>query len=101
MTSPLRILAITDLPWDPRLGAARVLIELADEWRQTGQTVEKFCLTDAFPKPTGRPALSAFRQTLFPDRAAAYVRRNADRFDLIDCLIGTLPFSKAALKFHG
>src|SRR2546426_10517731 len=94
MTSPLRILAIVNLPWDPRLGAARVWIELSEEWRKAGHTVEKFCLTDAFPKPTSSRGLSALRQMIFPSRAAAFVRQNADRFDIIDCLIGTLPFSK-------
>jgi glycosyltransferase involved in cell wall biosynthesis len=41
------------------------------------------------------------RQALFPRKAAAYVRENADRFDVIDCLIGVLPFSKDSLGFSG
>ena len=97
----LRILAIVNLPWDPRLGASRVWIELADEWRRAGHTVEKFCLTDAYPQPTSLGALSTLRQAIFPWRAAAFVRRNAERFDVIDCLIGTLPFSKRSLHFRG
>lgn len=97
----LRILAIVNLPWDPRLGAARVWIELAEEWSKAGHTVEKFCLTDAFPKPTSSRGLSALRQAIFPYRAAAYLRRNAHRFDIIDCLIGTLPFAKRSLGFEG
>ncbi len=98
---PLRVLAIVNLPWDPRLGAARVWIELSEEWRKAGHTVEKFCLTDAFPKPTASRGLSALRQAIFPSRAATFVRKNAHRFDVIDCLIGTLPFSKESLGFHG
>ena len=98
---PLRILAIVNLPWDGRLGAARVWIELTREWAQAGHTVEKFCLTDAFPKPEGSRVNSALRQVLFPRRAAAYVRRNADRFDVIDGLIGVLPFPKSSLRFRG
>ena len=47
---PLRILAIVNLPWDSRLGAARVWIELVKEWEAAGHVVEKFCLSDAFPK---------------------------------------------------
>ena len=39
---PLRILAIVNLPWDSRLGAARVWMELADQWRADGHTVEKY-----------------------------------------------------------
>ncbi len=96
---PLRILAIVNLPWDPRLGAARVWIELAEEWRRAGHVVEVFCLTDAFPEPTSSHVLSTFRQALFPARAAAYVRSQAGRYDVIDCLIGTLNARKKKLGF--
>jgi glycosyltransferase involved in cell wall biosynthesis len=98
---PLRILGIVNLPWDPRLGAARVWFELSEQWTKTGHKIDKFCLSDAFPKPTRSRALSAWRQAIFPYRAARYVRRNARRFDVIDCLIGTLPFSKKSLRFRG
>ena len=101
MEKPLRILVVVNLPWDPRLGAVRVWRELSEQWRKAGQIVEKFCLSDAFPKPTSSRGLSALRQVLFPYRAARYVQGNADRFDVIDCLIGTLPFSKKKLRFHG
>jgi glycosyltransferase involved in cell wall biosynthesis len=101
MEKPLRILAVVNLPWDARLGAVRVWIELTEEWRKAGHSVEKFCLTDAYPKPTSSHGLSALRQMFFPYRAASYVRRHADRFDVIDCLIGTLPFSKKYLRFDG
>lgn len=98
---PLRILAIVNLPWDARLGAARVWIELAAQWTGTGHLVEKFCLTDAFPNPVSRQWIVALQRALFPYRAAQFVRRNASRFDVIDSLIGTLPFSKKSLRFSG
>jgi glycosyltransferase involved in cell wall biosynthesis len=101
MDQPLRILAIVNVPWDPRLGAARVWIELTEEWRRAGHVVEKFCLTDAFPEPASSPALAAFRLLLFPYRAARFVRQNAGRFNVIDALVGTMPFSKTSLSFHG
>src|SRR5687767_625700 len=101
MDQPLHILAIVNVPWDPRLGAARVWIELTSEWRNAGHVVEKFCLTDAFPEPASSPALAAFRLLLFPYRAARFVRQNAERFDVIDALVGTVPFSKKSLVFHG
>jgi len=97
----LRILGIVNLPWDPRLGAARVWFELSEQWKKAGHKIDKFCLSDAFPKPTRSRALSAWRQAVFPYRAARYVRRNAGKFDVIDCLIGTLPFSKKSLSFDG
>src|SRR5438552_1918433 len=97
----LRILIIVNLPWDPRLGAVRVWTELAEQWKKAGHIVDKFCLTDAFPKPTRSRGLSALRQAWFPYRAARYVRRHGRDFDVIDCLIGTLPFSKKKLHFDG
>ena len=101
MDKPLRILAIVNLPWDPRLGAARVWIELAEQWTAAGHTVEKFCLTDAFPYPTKSRGLAGLRQLLFPYRARQFVRQNAFRFDVIDALIGTFPFSKESVRFQG
>jgi len=98
---PLRILGIVSLPWDPRLGAARVWFELSKQWKKTGHRVEKYSLEDAFPKPTSSRGLYAWRQAAFPYPAARFVRRNAGQFDIIDCLIGTLPFSKKSLRFNG
>ena len=101
MDKQLRILSIVNLPWDPRLGAARVWFELCEQWTKAGHKIDRFCLSDAFSKPTRSRALSAWRQAIFPYRAARYVRRNAAKFDVIDCLIGTLPFSKKSLRFQG
>lgn len=101
MDKPLRILAIVNLPWDARLGAARVYIELAEHWKAAGHHVEKFCLTDAFSAAAKSSPMSMLRQVLFARRAAHYTRRNASRFDVIDALIGAVPFSKKRLRFDG
>ncbi|HZE57567.1 MAG TPA: glycosyltransferase family 4 protein [Chthoniobacterales bacterium] len=101
MEKPLRILAVVNVPWDPRLGAARVWIELTEEWCKAGHHVEKFCLTDAFPEPAASPGHAALRLLGFPQRAAEFIRENTERFDVIDALIGTLPFSKKSLGFRG
>ena len=82
MQKPLRILVVVDLPWTLRVwGAARVFIELAEAWQAAGHSVSKYCLTDAYPTPTSSGLLSAWRQMLFPRKAAAFVRQNADRFE--------------------
>ena len=90
-----------DMPWDARLGGARVWMELSEQWTRAGHTFEKFCLTDAFPESTSSRQQSALRRLLFPFRAARFVRRNASRFDVVDCLLGTLPFRKSRLRFKG
>ena len=98
---PLRILALVNLPWDAKLGAARVWIELAREWEQAGHEVERFCLTDAFPSGRNSRVRAAWRQVMFPRKAAAYIRRNRGRFDVIDSLIGCVTSAKASLHFDG
>src|SRR5437667_1179607 len=101
MQKPLRILIVVDLEWDIRLGAIRVFMGLTDAWCAAGHTVAKYCLTDAYPAPTSSRFFSVFRQLFFPWKAAAFVRRNHDRFDVIDSLLGTLPFPKKRLRFAG
>ena len=98
---PLRILAVVNLPWDRKLGASRVWLELAEQWRAAGHTVDKYCLTDAFPTPSTLSAVSLVRQIRFAYRAARYIRKNGALYDVIDSLLGTLPFSKKRLRFSG
>jgi glycosyltransferase involved in cell wall biosynthesis len=101
MDKPLRILAVVNLALDPRFGAARVFLEVTEEWTKAGHLVEKFCLTDAFPRPPASPVTFAFRQWFFVYKAAAFVRKHGDGFDVIDALIGSVPFSKRWLRFNG
>lgn len=98
---PLRILIVVNLPWDSRLGAVRIYMELADQWRASGHVVEKYSLSDAFPDARASSARFTIRQLLFSYKAAAFVRKNSARFDVVDALIGVLPFSKTKLGFHG
>ncbi|HAF02668.1 MAG TPA: hypothetical protein DIT76_06495 [Spartobacteria bacterium] len=101
MQKPLRILVVVDLPWDVRFGGARVFVELAEAWRAAGHVVSKYCLTDAYAASATSGFRSAWRQLLFPWKVAAFVRRSANCFDVIDCLLGTLPFPKKRLHFTG
>src|SRR5213076_2791768 len=97
----MRILTVLDLPSDPRLGAARIFMELSRAWETAGHKVSHYCLGDAFTAPTSSPPLSAWRRLRFPGRGAAFVRKNAARFDVIDCLVGALPVTKHRLNFTG
>jgi glycosyltransferase involved in cell wall biosynthesis len=97
----MRILTIVDLPWDRRLGAARIFMELSRAWEAAGHEVSHYCLGDAFPAATSSPAVSAWRRLRFPAKAAAFVRNDATRFDIIDCIVGALPVAKERLNFAG
>ena len=62
---PLRILIVLNLEWNPRLGAVRVYMELAEQWRAAGNVVEHFSLSDAFPRVRSSRAGFAIRQIAF------------------------------------
>src|SRR5579871_5006634 len=99
MNRPLKILMVLEFPWTRILGAARVSVEVADEFVAMGHSVEKFDLFDAFPR---RNKLSIYFETSrFPRRAIDYVRANAHRFDIIQAELGNLPVSKEQLGFKG
>ena len=98
---PLRILVVVNLRWDARLGAVRVYMELAEQWRAAGHVVDHFSLSDAFPNARDSRAGFALRQVFFAYKAAAFVKRKRARYDVIDALIGSLPASKEKLRFNG
>ncbi len=98
---PLRILIVVNVRWDLRLGAVRVYADLAEQWRAAGHLVERFTLSEAFPDRRESRAGFAVRQVLFAYKAAAFVRKNRNRFDIIDALIGSLQGSRERLRFNG
>jgi glycosyltransferase involved in cell wall biosynthesis len=112
----MRILMVIHTLWSRSLGGPRVQLELAEELRGMGHEVEKLSYDDVFPnsgepRPAGSAGawarrLNALAGSLqsnrsFADRAAAFVRRNAYRFDVIDANQTDLPFPKQALGFSG
>ena len=76
-------------------------MEMAKAWQAQGHTISKYCLSDAYPAGMISGFLSTWRQLFFPRKAAAFVRRNRNQFDVIDALIGTVPFPKKRLRFSG
>jgi glycosyltransferase involved in cell wall biosynthesis len=98
---PLRILSLLNTDWNPHFGAARVYMELMQQWHAAGHTVEQFSFSEAFPKKPVSPPQFALRRLLFPSKAAQFVRGNAERFDVIDALIGSLSAPRQKLGFTG
>jgi glycosyltransferase involved in cell wall biosynthesis len=97
----LRLLTVLNLDWNQHLGAARVYMELNEQWQTAGHRVEHFSFSDAFPTRHRSAREFAIRRLAFPHRAAAFVRKNAGRFDVIDALIGSLSAPKTGLGFRG
>jgi len=98
MTEPLKILMVLHMPWQRNLGAGRVQLELAEEFRQLGHVVEKFDSCDALQQAD---AASWGTPLPFASLASAFVRANGSRFDIIDAHQGNLPETKASLGFSG
>ncbi len=92
---------VLHMPWNRNLGAARVQLELAEEFEKLGHHVEKFDCEDAFGKMTPGFRFTRYFRSSFSARAVSYVRRHAKRFDIVDALEGSLPASKEALGFEG
>jgi glycosyltransferase involved in cell wall biosynthesis len=100
-TRPLRILVIANLEWNPHLGAARVYMQLAEQWRAAGHTVEHFTFSEAFPSGHRSARQFVLQRLLFPRKVRAFVKENAGRFDVIDALVGSFGGSKTDLRFRG
>jgi glycosyltransferase involved in cell wall biosynthesis len=109
VTGPLRFLMIIHTPWSRNLGASRVPMELAEEFRDLGDEVEKFSYEDAFPEATRRRRRGAVNAIMtdicsnrsFAARAEAFIRKHRARFDIIDANQTDLTLSKASLGFDG
>ena len=94
----MRILMIVHVPWSQNLGGSRVQLELAEEFRKMGHTVEKFSYEDAFPHKQSR--LEALTSN-FSAKAKVFVKENSHRFDIIEAHQTDLPYSKKKLDFKG
>jgi len=97
--TPLRILFVSHVPLVRELGGGRVQLELADELRVLGHSVQTFDPRDAFPSGDG------WRQRYLPNEfaraARRFVRRRRRDFDVIDAQQGNLPYTKDELGFDG
>lgn len=103
---------INHTSWSRNLGAPRVQLELAEEFRAMGHEVEKLSHEDVFPPAPSRPATGPRRipakvaeylrtNRSFAARARDYVRAHGHRFDVVEANQTDLPFAKSDLRFSG
>jgi glycosyltransferase involved in cell wall biosynthesis len=95
----LRIVMILHAPWRRELGLSRCSVELAEEFRALGHQVDKFDISDAFPRRTRLGTF--FEDALFARRAVAFVRRHGHEYDVIQAEQGNLPVPRRALDYDG
>jgi glycosyltransferase involved in cell wall biosynthesis len=89
---------INHTQWSRNLGAPRVQLELAEEFRKMGHVVDKFSYEDAFPYKQ-----SKFEQLTcdFSQKARAFIQKNGREYDVIEANQKDLPFSKKELRING
>lgn len=98
--TPLRILMVLGMPWDRRLGAPRVQIELGERFSVLGHHVDKLSLEDVFASaPEDR--LRALVRRDFSAAAKGRLREIARGYDVIDAQHGDVPFPKEEIGFDG
>jgi glycosyltransferase involved in cell wall biosynthesis len=98
-TERLRILMVCPTPWRDDFGLPKVQMQLADELRLRGHTVQKFSLEDAAAHQPHR--LLADLTPWFATAVHRHVRENAAKYDVIDAHQGTVRAPKSTLGFHG
>jgi glycosyltransferase involved in cell wall biosynthesis len=91
---------VLGMPWDRRLGAPRVQIELAEQFSMAGHRVDKLSLEDVFAAEP-RSRLEALTRADFGRAARARLEAIAPAYDIIDAQHGDVPFSKQELGFDG
>jgi glycosyltransferase involved in cell wall biosynthesis len=105
---PRRFLFVIHTRWSRDLGAPKVQLELGEALSELGCSWEKFSWEDAFPDgPATRYRLArrlrdvGAQNRSFSRRAIDFVRRNADRFDVVEAHQTDLPVTKRQLRFKG
>jgi glycosyltransferase involved in cell wall biosynthesis len=91
---------VLGMPWDRRLGAPRVQIELAEQFSLAGHRVDKLSLEDVFPAEP-RSRVEALTRPDFGHAARSRLRAIAPGYDIIDAQHGDVPFAKRELGFDG
>lgn len=96
----MRLLFVQRTPWAREYGAARVLVDLAEELERLGHSVDHYCEEDALPR-IARNRFAELVRPRFSRFAGRHIQAVASRYDVIDAREGDLPFSKRALGFDG
>jgi glycosyltransferase involved in cell wall biosynthesis len=96
----MRVLMVTDTPWDRRLGGPRVQIEVGEQFERLGHEVDSYSWTDAYPEEPKMARLAGFVRN-FPRKAESFIRAHGGRYDVIDARSGSLAASKQRLGFEG
>lgn len=90
---------IMHMPWDKNLGGPRVQIELTEALQKRGFVLSKFDMRDAFR--SNNWFIRILSPFLFSYKVNNYLKKNCNKFDIIDAHQGNLTASKVELGFSG
>jgi glycosyltransferase involved in cell wall biosynthesis len=89
----MKVLLCSACPLDPRLGAPKVLIEVAEAMEKLGSTCRLVGVEEICPN---LPAYTGFRRLVeFSASLATFVEKHARQFDVVDYDHVCLPFARA------
>ncbi len=100
MTDALWILMVAHTPWDLRLGAPSVQMQIAAHLRRLGHHVDFLGLHE-ITKRLPRTRIGLLTAPPFGSRAVGAVRAIAQNYDVIDAHQGNLPMERSQLDFGG
>jgi glycosyltransferase involved in cell wall biosynthesis len=91
----MRILFCAPTPWNPRLGAAKVFIELSEELTALGWECERICLPELVTAAPGRPNVPLYAEAL-----RRHLRERAADFDVVEYDHVFLPYPRSDFPAH-
>jgi glycosyltransferase involved in cell wall biosynthesis len=91
----MRILFSAPTPWNPRLGAAKVFIELSEELTALGWECERICLPELVTAAPGRPSVRLYAEAL-----RRHLRERAADFDVVEYDHVFLPYPRSDFPAH-
>lgn len=95
MNRKIRILQTINLPWDEKLGASKIQIELSEEYIKSDFIVEHFCLDEA------NIGTSVIYPLLFSKKVINYLQNHKGVYDIIEANQSDFPCSKKRFGFEG
>ncbi|WP_316786276.1 glycosyltransferase family 4 protein [Pedobacter frigiditerrae] len=93
------ILLITQTDWTEKLGAAKVHIELKQEYEKIGYHVDKLSFEDLYPN--GQSAFDKIFGEFYISKIHKFLKKNARHYDIIDANIHCIIHPKNKYDFKG
>ncbi|MDQ6812947.1 MAG: glycosyltransferase [Bacteroidota bacterium] len=95
----LRILLVLQTPWGTSLGMSKVHYDLKQEYEKLGHVVEYLDWNRLYPR--GQNPYDKVFGPLYSEKILNYLRKHANRYDVIDANFNCIPYPKSDYNFKG